>query len=172
MQESSDRSPARWLTLAGLSAAAFAAHAGDFAVTGANGAMTFPNVQVVTAPAPVASKPAAAQGGMRAFVDPATGKLVSPSAEQAAALEAAEPARPAATSRMRSQASAPTEIYPAQGGVGITLNDSYMSYSVARKDAGGKVATDCVPGSELSRWSSKKSSARHAHMAAPAGDRK
>lgn len=173
MHDFTDRTTARWLTLAGLSVAAFAAHGGD-AATGLNGAMTFPNVQVVNAPAPVASKALPAQGGMRAFVDPATGKLVQPSAEQAAALEAAAPARPASSSRLRSLAptQAPTEIYPAQGGVGMTLDESTMSYSVARKGAGGKVTTDCIPGSELDRWSSKKSAGRPSHKASHMGDEK
>lgn len=169
MHDFPDRTTARWLTLAGLSVAAFAAHGGD-AATGLNGAMTFLNVQVVNAPAPVASKALPAQGGMRAFVDPATGKLVQPSAEQAAALEAATPARPASSSRLRSLA--PTEIYPAQGGVGMTLDESTMSYSVARKGAGGKVTTDCIPGSELGRWASKKPATRHNHKTAHAGEQK
>ncbi len=171
MHDFPDRHTARWLTLAGLSAAAFSAH-GSEPVTGANGVMTFPNVQVVASPAPVVTRAQAAQGAMRAFIDPATGQLVQPSAEQAAALEAAGPARPAAASRLRSLAPVTTEIYPAQGGVGMTLDESHMSYFVARKEAGGKIATACVPGNEVGGWSSKKSSARHTHKAVAPGDQK
>jgi len=171
MHDFPDRHTARWLTLAGLSAAAFAAH-GSEPTTATNGVMTFPNVQVVASPAPAAIPAPAAQGAMRAFLDPVTGKLVQPSAEQAAALEAASPARPAAASRLRSLAPVTTDIYPAQGGVGMMLDESQMSYFVARKEAGGKIATACVPGSELSGWSSKKSAARHTHKTVMAGDQK
>ena len=172
MHDIQDRHTARWLALAGLSAAAFAAQGSELAADG-HGVMTFPNVQVVASPvpAPVATAARPAQGAMRAFVDPATGKLVQPSAEQAAALEAAGPPRPAAASRLRSLAPAAAEIYPAQGGVGITLDESQMSYFVARKGTGGQVATACVPGSEVGGWSSKKSVVRHTHKTS-AGDQK
>ena len=171
MHDSPDRHTARWLTLAGLSAAAFAAQGSEPAAA-TSGVMTFPNVQVVASPVLAATPAPAAQGRMRAFIDPATGKLVQPTAEQAAELEAASQARPAVASRLRSLAPETTAIYPAQGGVGMTLDESQMSYFVARKDANGKVASACIPGSELGRWSSKKSAAGHAHKHAITGAQK
>ncbi len=164
-----NRQAARWLALAGLSATAFAAQAGDVA-TGNNGVMTFPHVQVVSSPVAAADRAktgSAGQAGMTAFIDPATGQFTGPTAQDAAALEAAKPtvAATSATQNRRSTLAARTpNIYPAQGGVGVALDDSTMQYSVARKDGKGQVVTDCVPGQEVAHWTSKKTRrvAKHA----------
>src|SRR5450631_2397397 len=87
----------RWLAaagLAGVATAAMTALAADpTPVPVQNGAMTFPNVMVVAMPPAAGSvqpvQTTAAQGGMKAFIDPDSGQLVPPTAETAAALEAA-----------------------------------------------------------------------------------
>lgn len=173
MNPSSHRPTARWLTLAGFSAAAVAAQASEPA-SAANGVMTFPNVSVIAAPSTSrgATQAPGAQGGMRAFIDPVTGKLAPPTAEQAAELEAATPTRPSVASRVGASATTPAAVYPSRGGVGLTLDESQMSYFVARKDASGKVETTCIPGNQVAHWSAKKAPARHAAKAAAAGERK
>ena len=165
-----NRRSTRWIALAGLSATAWAAHAGDMAPA-ANGVMTFPNVQVESAPvaqaAPSTPRAKPGKSGFTAFIDPATGKLASPTPEQAAELSRAAATAKSGTAtaqnRLSSVAPQAQPIYPAQGGVGMALDDLQMSYSVARRDGQGKVATDCIPGTELARWSAKKSkhSAKH-----------
>jgi hypothetical protein len=176
-QTHGNRRSARWIALAGLSATAWAAHAGDAAPT-ANGVMTFANVQVESAPvaraAPSTPRAKRGEAGFTAFIDPATGKLTSPTAEQAAdlaqAAAAAKPGAAKAQNRLSSVAPQAQPIYPAQGGVGMALDDLQMSYSVARKDGQGKVATDCIPGTELARWSSKK--AKHTAKHTSTGEEK
>lgn len=172
-----NRRPTRWIALAGLSVTAWAAYAGD-AAPAANGVMTFPNVKVESAPMTQAasSTPRAKPGkaGFTAFIDPATGKLTSPTPEQAAELAraaaAAKPSAANAQNRLSSVAPQAQPIYPAQGGVGMALDDLQMSYAVARKDGQGKVATDCIPGTDLARWSSKK--AKHAAKHTSTGEEK
>ena len=119
------RRPARWLTLSGLALASSAAQAAPD-----NGVMTFPHVNVVTrqaAPAQAATPDAA---GLKAYKDPATGKLGNPTPEQAAQLDAAIRASDGAT---RQRAARPRMIRPPQGGVGVVLDARHTQYSVARK---------------------------------------
>ena len=147
---------ARWLALAGLSAAAAAAQAADPA-SAPNGLMTFPNVRVQTLAESGLKAPRAAAvaspAGMKAYIDPATGQLTQPSAEQAAALDAA--GKPAATRDSRAAAAAPRTLYPEQGGVGMALDDSFDSTFIARKTADGHVTTDCLPNAQTARQALK-----------------
>ena len=126
----------------------------------ASGIMSFPHVRVINAP--VASTGPAASGGkaallpaqapgMTAFIDPATGQLVQPTAEQAAALQAAAAARQAAKANGRARAMAvtqPTVLYGPDGSVGMTLDENSASYAVARKDAKGRLQQACAPSAE------------------------
>jgi hypothetical protein len=127
--------PRHWLAISGLSAASLAAAA----PAPDNGVMSFPNVSVVAQPA---AATAGQQGGFKAYKDPVTGKLGSPTPAQAAALNAAiQAAKPASKARV----AAPAMIHPRQGGIGALRDKPYSSYAVASKEAGG-VTEQCVPG--------------------------
>lgn len=166
-----NRRTGRLLALAGLTATALAAQAADQA-TGPNGLMTFPNSYVVNQPVTPAKQGAArkapAPQGMRAFKDPVTGELTGPTADQAAELEAATPAT--AVLRSKSLKSAPATIALPQGGVGITLDDSQASYSVAHKDASGNVVEECLPNKSAAKAAmrAKRKPANNANVKAEA----
>jgi hypothetical protein len=160
LNEIRNRSTGRWLAAAGLAGVTMAAQAADPAAS-ENGLMTFPNVRVVSAPVPAAKAAAApqAQGAMRAYIDPATGQLTQPTAEQAAALDAQASAPTARQSRVQSEA-VTTTIYPAQGGVGMMLDESQMTYYVARRSADGTLMTVCLPDAKAARSALKASGSR------------
>ena len=143
------RQALQWVALAGVSALAATAQAET--PSASTGLMSFPHARVATA-APAAATPhanaeAANQSprGFTAYKDPATGKLVNPTADQAAALRAA-----GASSRLRQGAAktpaAPQTIYPASGGVGLVLDPSMDTFMLARKDANGQLTEACIPG--------------------------
>lgn len=142
-----NRHPVRWLWAAGAAAAAFAAQAGD-ADPARDGVMTFPHVRVTKAPAAErasAQAPAAdGRAGFRAYIDPATGKLTQPTAEQAAALEAA-----AASAAPPARLPQSQPLYGPGGAVGMTLDDAQMMNYVVRRGAHGALDTACVPGDEV-----------------------
>ena len=142
-----------WLVLAGVSSLAMAAQAADPAVQ-ANGVMSFPHVNVVAAPVAQTKAPAAAkasnQAGLLAFIDPATGQLVQPSAEQAAALNPPAPATSLRVAREAQVAANPTFELP-QGGVGVMLDDSHASFYVARRADDGSVELVCTPGEHAAK---------------------
>ncbi|NVD72558.1 hypothetical protein HUX88_18695 [Duganella sp. BJB1802] len=117
------RKPASWLALSGLALMGTTVQA-----LPEDGVMTFPHVNVVTrqaAPQPAAGWDA---GGLKAYKDPATGKLGDPTPEQAAALDAAIRAGAAGP---KARAAAPRMIRPPQGGVGMVLDNSQTPYSIA-----------------------------------------
>jgi len=76
--------------------------------------------------------------GQRAYVDAETKKLRPAYPEELAAEAAA--ARAAGTP----EAAAPVVTTTESGATGMTLDDSYMSYAVARKEPDGSVKQDCV----------------------------
>ena len=93
-------------------------------------------------PAAPATAPAAVNAsGSIVFVDPVTRKVRKPSASEIGAQrsqsQAARAARPA---------TAPVLIHGPGGAVGILLDDSDMSFTVATRKADGKIAVDCVTG--------------------------
>lgn len=142
------RKKLRLLALAGLSASTLVAQAAE-PQTGANGLMSFPNARVVVAPE-LSVSAAPAGTGMVAYKDPATGQLVGPSAEQAAALAAA--AVPAVSAKSGGRVAMGGRIAPlttAKGGVGRKLDDSTASYAVIQKDADGNLVESCVPGEDV-----------------------
>ncbi|ELX08458.1 hypothetical protein Jab_2c05070 [Janthinobacterium sp. HH01] len=110
----------RW---AGLLAAAAGCAA---QATPDDGVMTFPHVSVVRQAAP---PPQQTASGLKAYKDPVTGRLVEPSPEQAADLDAA--IRAAGTGRLR--AASPGIVHPPQGGVGVVLDETHTHYAVARR---------------------------------------
>jgi hypothetical protein len=153
----------RWLAtagLAGVATMAMTAHAADPTPAPAqNGAMTFPNVIVVAMPPAEGTGQAVqatgAQGGMKAFIDPDSGQLVPPTAETAAALEAAGTTKSISGARAHPAGlNRPPKVLPPStgGAVGMRLDDSQMSYFVARKNTDGSLGMACIPGDETAQW--------------------
>jgi hypothetical protein len=126
------RRPVRWLAFAGASLTAMTTMTAQAAEpqTSANGLMTFPNVTVVAQPPVEKGAPAAPSDGLKAYRDPVTGKLTSPTPEQAAALDAA--AR-AAAPRAKARVASPQTFRPGHGGVGIKLDSTRASFGVGAK---------------------------------------
>lgn len=88
---------------------------------------------------PAASTPAAGAGGAMVFIDPATGKIVQPTAAQIGTLVPSPTGDPASKP--------PVVMIQGPGGaVGIVLTPESFSYSVATRTADGKIAMDCVTG--------------------------
>lgn len=143
------RSPStsgRWRYTAGAAAlmSAFAAQAAEPARN--DGVMQFKHARVEVLSPDAVDRLRAASGlpvqeSMRAYLDPTTRRLVQPTAEAAAALQAAKP-KTAVSPALRA---APRWIYPARGGVGMVLDPSMDSHSVATRAADGAIDTACVP---------------------------
>ena len=76
--------------------------------------------------------------GQRAYVDPET-KQLRPAFPEELAAEAK-----AAAAVVAPQATAPVETTTESGATSVTLDDSYMSYAVARKEPNGSVKQDCI----------------------------
>lgn len=94
------------------------------------------------APAKQSVAPPAPSQGVRVFIDPATGKIREPEAEELQQLA------PAATTGVARRSMAPSAA-PLQGpgnAVGMKLDDSQMVYSVATKNADGTLSFECVTG--------------------------
>jgi hypothetical protein len=149
----------RCLATAGIavtSAAAMVAWAAD-PVPAQNGLMTFPNVRVVSAPSLPANPGAIAapesQGGFKAYIDPATGRFTKPSAEAAAALNAAAKAH--AKQAGVKDAHKPLTFTSPHGGVGMRRDESHVNYLVARMNADGTLGMACVPAEHAAEWLSK-----------------
>jgi hypothetical protein len=83
----------------------------------------------------------ATQSGMRAFIDPATGQLREPTAEEAAELSRAGERR--ALARV-----APQVVQRPGGMISAQLGDEYMNDVVVRKNADGTLVFKCVPHSD------------------------
>ncbi len=138
----------RWLTLACLPALATVAHAEGTADSPAaparsDGVMSFTHVRVEVAP-PAARPESVAGAGLVAALDPATGKLVRPSADDMAELQR----QAAATSQRLRSLAAPRETRAAGGGVSIALDESFDSYVVVRRNADGSLEQACEPGEQ------------------------
>jgi hypothetical protein len=102
-------------------------------------------------PAAPATAPAAVNAsGSIVFVDPVTRKVRKPSASEIGAQrsqsQAARAARPA---------TAPVLIHGPGAAVGILLDDSDMSFTVATRKADGKIAVDCVTGPDAADRAAK-----------------
>ncbi len=119
------RRPAEVLALSGLALAATTVQAAPD-----DGLMTFPHVNVVTQQAAPQQAATADVRGFKAYKDPATGKLGSPSQDQAAELDKAIRANAAGP---KPRSAKPATIHPLQGGVGVVLDDAHIQYSVVHK---------------------------------------
>jgi hypothetical protein len=97
---------------------------------------------------PVAARPAAvAVSGMVVGLDPETGRLGMPSADQMLQLSAVE-----RTGMLRSTAGL-TSVRRADGSTMVNLQGRFMDYSVARLDAAGRPRLGCVEDSlDLARF--------------------
>ena len=116
--------------------------------------LTTAAVVALAAMASLASAPAlaAAEAGMRAARDPRTGQVRAPTAEESKTLDAAAAKLRAAKGNARvGMASGkldPQAVTHADGTVEQELDESSMSYSVARRNADGTVEMVCVQGKE------------------------
>ena len=143
------RSPLYLATIVALLGAG-AADAAPVA-SGKDGLMMFPNVNVVSAPAPTAHpeavtgpQSAAPAPGLRAFIDPATGQLVQePTQAQIDELNAAQSARVGAQALDQ-----PVVFTTPSGAHGARLGESQMVFSVVQKQESGELTEFCVVGPE------------------------
>jgi hypothetical protein len=135
----------RWISAAGLTlAAGVVLPALAEPPANKDGAMTFPNVSVVNAPAATVAEPkSGADQGMTAAID-ASGKLRPVTSEEARALSAKPKLRLNTRSLQRNDADAlqsddgGLEVsYGDDGTMTITLTDEQMVYQVAQKTAEG-----------------------------------
>jgi hypothetical protein len=116
------------------------------AALGASGALAQSAPPATEAPKPAepakaASVPVPSAGGLTVFIDPATGRIRQPGADEIGALLSS---RPAAAS-----GAAPVVQRALQGGgFAVTLDPSFDSYVVVSKNADGSLASDCVVGDE------------------------
>lgn len=104
-------------------------------------ARTGGNDHHLTTATPEAGSPSTA--GFVAAKDPVTGALRAPTAEEMAALQS-----PADVRRASREPALKSERL-ANGAVVTTLDRSYDVYSVATKDANGKIQQACVPADKL-----------------------
>ena len=82
---------------------------------------------------------APAAGGMKAYIDPATGKLREPTLDDLRNEAAAAPqAQPATAS--------PEILRHPSGAVSVVLGPEHMSFSVAKINGDGTLSTSCVEG--------------------------
>lgn len=108
----------------------------------------------VVALAAMASAPAlaAAEAGMRAARDAKTGQVRAPTAEESKTLDAAAAKLRAAKGNARvGMASGklnPQEVTHADGAVEQELDESTLSYTVARRNADGTIEMVCVQGKD------------------------
>jgi hypothetical protein len=100
------------------------------------GLLILPNVRIVNAPIAAPKKaPVATSQGMRAAIDPETGRLRQVTAEDAAALAPAK-ARSAARGAQRTATAEPEVgemLYGPGNAIGVTLGEDAMVYQVAKK---------------------------------------
>lgn len=103
---------------------------------------------VLMATAAIAAAPPtqAADVGMRVIRDPNTGQLRGPTGEEVKAMEEAE-ARGRASSRAQ-PAAPPMLRRHANGAVGYYVGETFMTYSVAKRNGDGTTSVVCVPGAE------------------------
>lgn len=97
-------------------------------------------------PAAQAAAPANGSAGQRIAKDPATGQLREPTPEEVKELDALQAKKaPKVKKPLKTMTAAPAE---ATGAVGVVLDESYESYTVATRSADGKVKLDCVQGKD------------------------
>ncbi len=143
------------LVLGGLACQAMAEPPAAAPSNNNNGIMTFPNVRVINAPpAATALEPATEAASMQAFVDPITGELRAPTAEEAKQLSDAAAARTrAGILTNRGATNAATDdgervFYGPGNVVGVMLDDRDMVFQKVHVDADGNLIQECVTGED------------------------
>lgn len=137
-----DRAPvagaARFVLLGWAVVAAHAATAAPPQLPSEGGLLMLPNVRVENATRPVEGQGTRASAGVRAYKDRETGQLrkATPEEQQAEA-EAPAPANDPAGARVSVMAN---------GRKSAALDETFMSYSVVRRNADGSLDTRCVTG--------------------------
>ena len=91
-----------------------------------------------------AAQDAPAQQGMVVVRDADTGKLRTPTADEVRALQSSAPA--AAASAKAAAAAPPAMVVGPGGRRSVKLGESHLLYSVATRDANGKLSEQCVKG--------------------------
>ncbi|HEU5293941.1 MAG TPA: hypothetical protein VFU71_04050 [Burkholderiaceae bacterium] len=107
------------------------------------GLLVLPNVRVENSSQPIAGQRTRGQAGLKAYKDHETGKLrkATPEEQQEEAQSAPRANNPAGA----------TIVVSPGGRKSATLDESFMSYSVVRKGADGKLDTMCVTGEAQAR---------------------
>lgn len=111
------------------------ARADDASAASSDGLLKFTNVRVINAPAKVAAT-GATQSGMRAFKDGTTGHLRGASPEEMQTMAVATTV----------SSSDKPQFYGPKGGVGVTLDESFLQYTVVVRQPDGSLAKICVTG--------------------------
>jgi hypothetical protein len=83
--------------------------------------------------------------GMRAFIDPVTGRLTRPTVDDAHPVEAQALVRPAPEDDPTRGLS---EVPLAGGGAMVRLDERFQEYELAKVGSDGKVTRDCVHGTD------------------------
>ena len=105
-----------------------------------------PDKQTLAGRSGAQASPAApgAGWGLMVFIDPVTGKIRQPDAEDIRALQAQQPV----ALRSAAMAAGPLPYALPGGGVGVKLDESFHNYVVVTKKPNGSLLMDCVPGAE------------------------
>jgi hypothetical protein len=114
-----------------------------------------------------------ASPGLRVVKDPVTGELRAPTGEEAAALQSAAPVDARGASVVRRGLATgkinPQRVTHANGMMSLELDESTLSYSVARRNADGTTDWVCVTGPEaaaaaLAAKTTSKDAKEHNHV--------
>lgn len=138
------------LLLSGLACQALAEP--PTADSGNNGLMTFKHARVVNAPPVASEQPATTASEVRAYLDPETGELRAPTAEEARQLSNSATTATRLSPRANSVATAATNeeqlIYGPGNTVGLVLGEESMVFQMAQVDADGNLIQQCVTGED------------------------
>jgi hypothetical protein len=150
---------ARMVILGATLAGAQAALAGPPELRSEGGLLVLPNVRIEQSAQPVDGHGTGREAAQKAYKDPATGKLRKPTQEE---LQIEAQTAP----RSNNAAGARVTTSPS-GRKSALLDESFMSYSVVRKDEHGKLDTLCVTGENAAHKALNEvpvaKEARHAH---------
>lgn len=121
--------------------ASSAAWSAEPAASSDAGLLKFQHVRVVNAPI-ADNKTTGSQAGLRAYIDPDTGALRQPTAEEMQAAGAETPA----AQPLRKRAAAQRSFTMQGGGVAVELDESNMENIVVVRQADGSFKEICVTG--------------------------
>jgi len=130
----------------------------DLSLAAEQGAVSAPAIsKQAQTPATATGAIEPAAQGMRAYIDPKTGKLREPTEEELAA----PPLLPGKTLSTAPQ----KEFAGPHGSVGMVLDESHMVHSVATVNPDGSVSMDCITG----KLNSEKALTKTPRSGLPAG---